>query len=471
MATPVKPGATWKKTNYPSVKNSEYPVEVAGNESFNNLHLASVIFGVPLLIVSLLKLPFWSYPVLTLALVLPIFAAYFVYGSKYALPFNNRVQTPGKKVEDYINIIDPSLKQYKGKNKIPMETFFEAYFDGKIDINLDCLELLENRHDWASFRMTAGQAKFFVTQWIPELIWHSKKQDEDQVRDHYDRGDDFYEAFLGPRMIYTAGVISDVNKAETLEQLQDNKMKLVCEKVQLKKGERHLDIGRGWGTLTAFAAKNYGTDSTGITLAKNQTEFGNNRIKENGVPASQARIKTMDYRDIPREKWDKITCLEMAEHVGIRKFQEFLLQVKDMLNDDGLFFLQIAGLRCTWQYEDFIWGLFMAKYVFPGADASMPLYWVIRQLEIAGFEVQNVDTVGVHYSATLYHWYKNWISNKDVMINTYGKKWYRTWEIFLAWSTIISRQGSATCYQIVAHKNLNAFDRTGLQSSARFSNY
>ncbi|KAK3812877.1 MAG: Mycolic acid cyclopropane synthetase-domain-containing protein [Benniella sp.] len=471
MAYPVKPGSTWKKTSYPSVKNAEYPVEVAGNESFNNLHLASVILGVPFLIVSFMKLPFWVYPILTFVLGLPIFAAYFVYGSKYAVPYNNRVQTPGKKVEDYITIIDPELQQYKGHNRIPMETFFEAYFDGKIDINMDCLELLERRHDWASFRMTAGQAKFFVTQWIPELIWHSKKQDEDQVRDHYDRGDDFYAAFLGPRMIYTSGVMSDVNKNETLEEMQDNKMKLVCEKMRLKKGERHLDIGCGWGTLTAYAAKNYGTDSTGVTLALKQTEFGNNRIKEYGVPATQARIKNCDYRDIPNEKWDKITCLEMAEHVGVLRFNEFLLQIKDMLNDDGLFYMQVAGLRCTWQYEDFIWGLFMAKYVFPGADASTPLYWYIKQLECAGFEVQNVDTVGVHYSATIYRWYQNWMSNKDAMISAYGKRWFRTWEIFLAWSTIISRQGSATCYQIVAHKNLNSFDRVGLQSTSRFSSY
>lgn len=79
-----------------------------------------------------MKLPFWVYPVLTFVLALPIFAAYFVYGSKYAMPYNNRVQTPGKKVEDYITIIDPALQQYKGHNRIPMETFFEAYFDGKV---------------------------------------------------------------------------------------------------------------------------------------------------------------------------------------------------------------------------------------------------------------------------------------------------------------------------------------------------
>lgn len=95
---------------------------------------------------------------------------------------------------------------------------------------------------------------------------HSASQDEEQVRDHYDRGDDFYEWFLGPRMIYTSGVISDINKEESLEQLQDNKLALVCEKLALEPTDRLLDIGCGWGTLAAFAGKNYGCDVTGGTL-------------------------------------------------------------------------------------------------------------------------------------------------------------------------------------------------------------
>lgn len=98
---------------------------------------------------------------------------------------------------------------------------------------------------------------------IPDVILHTAHQDEDQVRDHYDRGDDFYGWFLGPRMIYTSGVISDINKKETLEQLQDNKLTMVCDKLGLKKGDKMLDIGCGWGTLAAFAGKNYGADVTG----------------------------------------------------------------------------------------------------------------------------------------------------------------------------------------------------------------
>lgn len=228
-------------------------------------------------------------------------------------------------------------------------------------------------------------------------------------------------------MIYTSGLISDINKEESLEELQDNKLAVVCEKIELKKGESLLDIGCGWGTLARFASMNFGAQATGITLGRNQTAWGNKALRDVGVPEEQSRILCMDYRDIPVPEggYDKITCLEMAEHVGVRKFSSFLRQVYDMLDDDGVFFLQIAGLRKPWQYEDLIWGLFMNKYIFPGADASTPLGFFVDSLEGAGFEVKGIDTIGVHYSATLWKWYRNWLANKDKVVAKYGNRWYR----------------------------------------------
>jgi cyclopropane fatty-acyl-phospholipid synthase-like methyltransferase len=260
--------------------------------------------------------------------------------------------------------------------------------------------------------------------------------DEEQVRDHYDRGDDFYGWFLGPRMIYTSGVISDINKEETLEQLQDNKLAVVCEKIDLKPGEKLLDIGCGWGTLAKYASVNYGAKATGITLGRNQTAWGNNGLRKAGITEEQSKILCMDYRDIPvpEGKYNKITCLEMAEHVGVRHLTSFLKQVYDMMDDDGIFYLQVAGLRKSWQYEDLIWGLFMNKYIFPGADASTPLNNYINSLEGAGWEVKTVDTVGVHYSATLWRWYRNWLANKDKVVAKYGNRWFRVRDIFISFS-------------------------------------
>ena len=108
---------------------------------------------------------------------------------------------------------------------------------------------------------------------------------------------------------------------------------------------------------------------------------GNGQIRAAGL-SDRARIIRSDYRDIKPDKYDKITCLEMAEHVGIKNFLKFMKQISSLLKDDGLFYLQIAGLRARTgmfsglNMEDIIWGLFMSKYIFSGADASMPLSFV-----------------------------------------------------------------------------------------------
>lgn len=449
-----------------------YPIETAGSFEFSSLAFVGGVVGIAGWFTFTLGLPLWAWVTLSAVIALPGFAAYMMASSRLAVrqrPGKRAYPLPRKPITDYLTFQEASMAAtYTGLNKIPMETFFEAYFDEKVDINMDMLELLESRHDWAVFGFTWSQVKFFLTQWIPETLSHTRNQDVEQVTDHYDRGNDFYNWFLGPRMIYTSGIIRDTEGRETLEELQDNKLKLVCDKIQLKPNQKMLDIGCGWGTLGIYAAKNFNADVTCVTLAKEQIKYATGEAAKVGV-TDNLNLLCMDYRDIPTQTFDKITCLEMAEHVGVRKFQTFLCQVRDMLDDDGLFFLQIAGLRRRWQYEDFTWGLFMAKYVFPGADASMPLGWVITQLEKAGFEVLSNDTIGVHYAATLERWYMNWVRNKEQVVAKYGVSWWRKWEYFLAYSTVAARQGSATCYQLVCHKNLNGFDRTGLISEKRLS--
>ncbi|KAL9101369.1 MAG: hypothetical protein Q9163_003371 [Psora crenata] len=469
IETPAAPSSTLpqedcgiRTTTYPSIKNAPLPADSASSENFSNTLLCTLLILVPGYLARKVSGGFFTWAFFALFTSIPVLGTFWYVASSISPRKNEKVRYPGRPVEHYLHFKDEKDRaRYHGKAKIPMETFYEMYFDGRVEFKGDALEVLEYRHDWANFRITLSLMRFFLTGMVPEVIMHSRSQDEEQVRGHYDRGDDFYGWFLGPRMIYTSGIISDINTEETLEQLQDNKLGIVCEKIGLKPGESMLDIGCGWGTLVKYASTNYGAHATGVTLGRNQTAWGNNALRKVGVAENQSKILCMDYRDmaVPKGGYNKITCLEMAEHVGLRHFHTFLTQIYDMLDDDGVFFLQIAGLRKCWQYEDLVWGLFMNKYIFPGADASTPLGWFVDKLEGAGFEVKSVDTIGVHYTATLWRWYRNWLANREKVEAKYGARWFRIWEYFLAYSTIISRQGSATCYQITLVKNINSTHR------------
>ena len=332
-------------------------VEGAGSGTFDaNLLYATAVL-VPAALTWGLDLSMIYFVPMFIILSLPIFALFQVISASTLAPIRFQKGLSNKPLEHYLKINNPEYAQYKEYSKIPMETFFEAYFDGDIDIKHDMLDLLENRYDWARFVFTMGQVKYFLSQWVPETLWHSRKQDKDQVREHYDRGNDFYNWFLGPMMVYTSGIVTSSTERETLEQMQQKKLETVSHKIGLKGGDRMLDIGCGWGTLGVHAAK-MGAKVTGVTLGLNQTEWAMNTAKEAGVE-DKMKVLCMDYRDIPKETYDKITCLEMAEHVGVLRFSTFLNQVREMLADDGLFFLQIAGLRRYWQYEDLTWGVIL----------------------------------------------------------------------------------------------------------------
>jgi cyclopropane fatty-acyl-phospholipid synthase-like methyltransferase len=258
-------------------------------------------------------------------------------------------------------------------------------------------------------------------------------------------------------MVYTSGFYK--NADDSLETAQDQKMDLVCKKLMLKPGERFLDIGSGWGTLVMHAARDYGVDSTGVTISEEQTKWAEKQIADNGV-TDTARIKLMDYRKIPNEKWDKISCIEMAEHVGSRNFRTFMHQLYELLEDDGLLYLQMAGPKRDGRKENLGFGLFMARYIFPGADAARKLIWITDHLEAAGFEIHTVENVGIHYSITLKQWYDNWLSNKDEIIEAYSEWWFRLWSFFLAWASLVAKEGQSTCFQIVCNKNTRKCDRS-----------
>ena len=245
----------------------------------------------------------------------------------------------------------------------------------------------------------------------------------------------------------------------SLTMFQNDDIDLIAEKILLQKGDKMLDIGCGWGTLLYNSAKKYGAQVTGVTIAEQGYQYISEQIVKQKLQG-KVNVLKIDYRDIPKQKFNKITCVEMAEHVGVKNFNKFMKQIYDLLDDDGIYYQQVAGLKAgLWNMESLVWGLFMNKYIFPGADASMPLKWYVAKLEKAKFEVRSVETIGIHYSRTLNQWHENWLSNEDKIMGAYNAYWFRLWDAFLAWSTNIAEEGHATCYQIVAHKNKPKFNR------------
>lgn len=194
-------------TSYPAIKNAPLIGLAEGNDKFKNVHLAALVVLVPYFVKSFLPLVnrggFKTYLFLLVVTGLPTTIAYWTLMSHYGSRKDEKVQLPGKNIEEYITVKDPELKRlYNGRQKIPMQVFHDAYFDGKIDFNGWCelllslryshnagdvLDIMEQRHDWARFNMTMELFKYVLTVLIPDVISHSRDQDEVQVRDHYDR--------------------------------------------------------------------------------------------------------------------------------------------------------------------------------------------------------------------------------------------------------------------------------------------
>jgi cyclopropane fatty-acyl-phospholipid synthase-like methyltransferase len=364
-------------------------------------------------------------------------------------------------VTDFLTFEDAGLKQKWSGKKVPMSDVYEAYIDGRVDIPSEKWEeFFHTRHDTLTFGLTPSILKWGVTHFLPHVTI---------VAEHYDRGNDFFGWCLGEAMVYTSGVYPTGN--ETLEQAQYAKIDHVSKKLHLQKGERLLDIGCGWGTFVARSAREFGVRSYGVTLAQEQVNFGMDRIKNYGVE-DRAKVEVCDYRKI-QGKFDKIVSLEMVEHVGIKNLTGYYEKVNSLLEDDGLFLVSWTGIRglynpqnplsaLSMRGEDLIWGLFMNRYIFEGADASLTLSGMIRAAEDGGFEVADVENVSQYYVITLRQWRDHWVSNRAEVVKAYGERWYRLWYFFLHWSALIGEQGSAFNYHLMLNKNHDSYNRKKL---------
>ena len=179
------------------------------------------------------------------------------------------------------------------------------------------------------------------------------------VAHHYDLGNDFYKLFLDEGMQYSCAYF--LNDNESLEQAQQNKLRLIAAKLNLKPGLKILDIGSGWGDMALYLARLENVDVTGVTLSKEQHALSNEKAKRLGL-ADRVRFRLQDYREVP-ERFDRIVSVGMFEHVGVHHYDEFFAKVNALMTDDGVMLLHSIGhmsppgTASPW----------LRKYIFPGA--------------------------------------------------------------------------------------------------------
>ncbi len=249
------------------------------------------------------------------------------------------------------------------------------------------------------------------------INFQTKRRSQEVAKRHYDLGNDLFQAMLDECMIYSCGYWEQAND---LNQAQQQKLALVCEKLELKPGMRLLDIGCGWGGLAKYAALHYGVEVVGITISKEQA-----RLAKEVCAGLPVEIRVQDYRDL-KGQFDRIASLGMFEHVGKKNYRRFMRQVKKSLKPNGLFLLHTIGnnqLVPTPQNE------WIRKYIFPNGE--LPSIEQLGQAWEGIFLMEDWHNFGAYYYQTLKSWHHNFNQYWEKLKLNYDDTFRRMWNFYL----------------------------------------
>ncbi len=332
-----------------------------------------------------------------------------------------------------------------------------AYVSGALDVD-DIDGLLVLLRDWqppaidarerARLMLAAARACGIVrpppipaAELRPRGRRHSRERDARAVRHHYDLSNDFFALFLDESMTYSCALFS--RGATTLEEAQQAKLALVCEKLALEPGERVLDIGCGWGSFAIHAALNRGVEVTGITLSEPQAELARRRAAEAGV-ADKVDIRVMDYRDLSGEPFDAVASIGMVEHVGSGNIDHYAEQVARLVRPGGRVLNHgIARVR----HGEPEAGAFSERYVFPDA-APLHLSRIVFAMERAGLLTDHVEGFAPDYAETLRHWARRLDEHLDDATRIGGAERVRVWRLYLRAARNGFETGFTSVYQV-----------------------
>ncbi len=244
----------------------------------------------------------------------------------------------------------------------------------------------------------------------------SRKRAWQVGKEHYDIGNDLFRAMLDPYMQYSCGYWKE---AQTLEQAQQAKLRMICEKLQLKPGMTLLDIGCGWGGLAQFAAQNYGVSVHGVTISAEQQKLALARCAGLDV-----EILLQDYRDLDRQ-FDRIVSVGMFEHVGPKNYETYFSVAARNLKPDGLFLLHTIGSNQT----DLNVDAWIDKYIFP--NGCLPSVRHIAEASEGRFVMEDWHNFGADYDRTLMAWLENFKRAWPDLMGGYSERFERMFTYYL----------------------------------------
>jgi len=278
---------------------------------------------------------------------------------------------------------------------------------------------------------------------------HSKDRDQQAVTYHYDHPAEFYALWLDQRMVYSCAYFA--TPEEDLDSAQQRKLDYICKKLRLRRGERLLDIGCGWGGLIMYAAAHYGVEAVGITLSVPQGELARQRLRESGL-SDRCRVEVSDYRDIDHDQqYDKIVSVGMFEHVGEAFLPEYFNRAYELLRPGGVFLNHGIAYSATYRRRV---PSFTDRYVFPDSE-MVPISTTLRAAELSGFEVRDLESLREHYALTLHNWVQRLETHAEEARRITDDTTYRIWRLYMAGAAHGFQSGRLNVYQTLLAKPLH----------------
>lgn len=339
--------------------------------------------------------------------------------------------TPGSTLLGEIHVNDPALwGMVAGNGSIGAgEAFIHGYWSSpdltavvRVFVsNLDVLDAMEGGLARVSRPLVQG------LHWLNR---NTRKGSQKNIAAHYDLGNDLFEQFLDPTMMYSAGQF--LGPEDSLEQAQLNKLKRICQKLALQPGDHLLEIGTGWGSMALYAAQHYGCRVTTTTLSKEQYAFTAQRIEQLGLQ-DRVTLLLQDYRDLTGQ-YDKLVSIEMIEAVGHRFLPTYFKQCAQLLKSNGLMLIQAITIR-EQRYEQACRNVdFIQRYIFPGG--ALPS--VQKMLDVVSRDTDmnllHMEDFGLHYARTLRLWHENFRHAHGRLTELgYDDYFLRLWEFYLCY--------------------------------------